>query len=251
MVIINGEVNSEKSALLDSGFYFGLGVFETILVLDKPIFLEQHINRLNNGLGKLGINKTIKASYIADCIEKNELYHCVLKVVVTEENIVVTTRQSNYKNEDYRRGFKLKVSDLRRNQYSHTVYLKSLNYSDNIIEMKRAKVEGFDEVLFLNTQDQLAEGSVSNIFFVKDSKIFTPKLQCGILDGIVRDWVIENFPVQEGYFTLEDILVADEVFITNSVVGIMKVISINDKKFNSGAIVEEISEGYKAYIDKG
>jgi 4-amino-4-deoxychorismate lyase len=250
MVIINGAINSEKGELLDSGFYFGLGVFETMMVTDKPLFLQQHINRLNSGLRRLGINKSLEIGYILECIREHKLYHCVLKVVVTEENIIVTTRQSHYKTEDYNRGFKLKVTDLRRNPYSHVTYVKSLNYSDNLIEMKKAKAEGFDEVLFLNTDDKVAEGSVSNIFFTKRDRIFTPKIQCGILDGIVRGWVINNFSVEEGCFSLEDILEADEVFITNSIIGIIKVISINDKKYCSGAAVKAISDSYKEYINK-
>lgn len=250
MVIVNGEVNSEKSGLLDSGFYFGLGLFETIMVTEKPMFLREHINRLNSGLRKLGIDKTIDENYVLDCIRKHNLYNCVLKLVVTEENTIITTRQSPYKAEDYIRGFKLKVSSLRRNPHSHVTYLKSLNYSDNLIEMKKIKAEGFDEVLFLNTEDKLAEGSVSNIFFLKGDKIFTPKIQCGILDGIVRSWVIDNFTVEEGSFSLEDILEADEVFITNSIIGIMKVISINDYKYCSGAAVKTISDRYKQYISE-
>lgn len=251
MVIVNGQIKGEDFTLLDSGFYFGLGLFETMKVINKPLFLMQHIYRLNSGLAKLGISRKIEEGYVLECIRKYNIQNCVLKLVVTEENIIVTTRQIPYMPEDYNRGFTLKVSDIRRNPYSHTAYVKSLNYTDNLIEMKKAKEEGFNEVLFLNTGGKIAEGSTSNIFFIKDDKIFTPNIQCGILNGIVREWVLTNFKVQEGSFSLEDILTAEEVFITNSVIGIMKVTAINDSKFNSGAKVKDISDCYEDYITKG
>lgn len=248
MIIINGNVENEK-IILDNGYYFGRGVFETILVKDRPIFLSQHCERLKRGLSVLNISAVIDEDYITRSVEQYNIHDCILKVVVTEKNIVLSTRQSVYKPEDYIRGFKVKFSKLKRNPYSHTTYLKSLNYTDNVLEKEKAAQEGFDEVLFLNTNDELAEGSISNVFLVKDNKIFTPEVGCGILDGIVRGWVLDNFEVCEGRYTIEDVKKADEVFITNSVMGIMKVDTIDGfKKYESNVVYEIVRNKYEELI---
>ena len=249
MVIINGEISSECNIVLDSGFYYGRGVFETILVKNRPVFLKQHCERLKRGLEKLGVVNEAGEVYIKECVRKYDIHDCVLKVVATEKNTVVITRDITYKPEDYLRGFCVKLSSLRRNPFSHITGLKSLNYTDNIIEKEQAMREGYDEVIFLNTQNELAEGSMSNLFFVKEGIIYTPDKTCGILNGIVREWVLENFEVNEGKYTLEALLGADEVFITNSIMGIMKVKAIeNTKIYGEDKIYKLVRHRYEKEI---
>ncbi len=236
MVIVNGKITDKDEVILDSGFNFGRGVFETILIKSEPMFLKQHLERLKNGLNVLKINNYVDEHYLLNILQQFEISNCVLKIIVTEKNIVISTRQSAYKDENYKRGFKLKLSNLRRNPYSYTTYLKSINYTDNILEKEQAAQEGFDEVIFLNTREELAEGSVSNVFFVKDNCIYTPSIECGILNGVVRDWIINNYDVIEGRFTTKDIENAEEVFITNSVMGVMQVSSFLDINYTNGPV---------------
>ncbi|MCF0149719.1 MAG: 4-amino-4-deoxychorismate lyase, partial [Clostridium sp.] len=96
--------NAEKITL-DSGYFFGRGVFETILVKRKPIFLEEHIDRLNNGIRVLGLGEEILVEDILNIIDKYSIENCVLKIVVSEKNIVIETRDNKYKLEDYLKGF--------------------------------------------------------------------------------------------------------------------------------------------------
>lgn len=249
MIIINGKAENEGKLVLDSGYNFGRGVFETILVNEKPLFLQQHYERLIKGLSLLGISSTIDGNYISEIVEQYNIRDCVLKVIVSEKNVVISTRQSTYRPEDYDRGFKLKLSNLKRNPYSHTTYLKSLNYTDNIIEKEIAASEGFDEVLFLNVHDELAEGSVSNFFFSKDDQLYTPDINCGLLNGIIRGWVMDNFTVSTGRFLLEDLGKADECFLTNSVMGIMKVSEIEGvKKFSTDRTIKDIRNKYDSFF---
>jgi len=249
LVIINGEISKECNIALDSGFYYGRGVFETILVKNRPVFLKQHCERLKQGLLKLGVSNEVDEAYIIECVERFNIRDCVLKVIVTEKNTVMTTRDIAYKPEDYQKGFCVKLSSLRRNPFSHITGLKSLNYSDNILEKEQASYEGFDEVIFLNTQNELAEGSMSNIFFVKEGIIHTPDKSCGILNGIVREWVLGNFEVIEGKYPLEDLLNADEVFITNSIMGIMKVKALgNLRLYGESKVYNLVRLGYEKEI---
>lgn len=248
MIIINGYVSSSDKFILDNGFNFGLGVFETILVQNKPLFLHEHLQRLNIGLKVLNLQKRIEEAYLLNILEVYKIKYCALKIIVTEMNIIISTRALSYTPEQYISGFKLKISNLKRNPYSHTVYIKSLNYTDNYLEKEKAKLDGYDEVLFTNIYEKIAEGSLSNIFFIKDKEIFTSSIDVGILDGIIRGWVINNFRVCQGHFVLEDIFNSDEVFLTNSIMGIMKVKSINGVAYNQCSIYDDIRGNYEKMI---
>lgn len=248
MIIINGYLRNMDKFILDSGFNFGLGVFETILVTNKPHFLHEHVQRLNKGLKALNLQNHIDETYILNTLEVHKITDCVLKIVATEENVIISTRKSSYTPEQYTAGYKLKISDLKRNPFSHTTYIKSLNYTDNYLEKQKAKEDGYDEVLFSNIFENIAEGSLSNIFFIKNKEIYTPSIDVGILDGVMRGWVIKNFQVHQGYFALADIFSFDEVFLTNSIMGIMKVQSIDNIIYHHCPIYEEIRGKYQKMI---
>ena len=173
--------------------------------------------------------------------------------MVSERNTIITTRQIPYKGSDYENGYSLGLSEVRRNAYSNLTYIKSFNYVENIIERGIIIDKGYNEALFLNTDGLLSEGAVSNIFFIKNGIIYTPKIKCGLLPGIVREFVIQNssamgFNVEEGEFTYDQLLDAEGVFITNSIMGIMKVSKIDDKVLNQSTVVSEIKRYYDTYV---
>ena len=253
MILINGDLNVDKISL-DSGFFFGKGAFETILVKEKPILLGTHVERLNKAINTLGINKNITEDEIYAGTKKLNCKNCVLKVMVSEKNTIITTREIPYKDSDYEKGFSLGLSEVRRNAYSNLTYVKSFNYVENIIERDKIISKGYDEALFLNTEGFISEGAVSNIFFIENGIIFTPKIKCGLLPGIIREFVIQNslslgFEVQEGEFTLDRLLEAEGAFITNSIMGIMKISKIQDKLINESVVVSEIKRYYDRYVE--
>ncbi len=248
MIVVNGELGEDSKIELDSGFFFGRGLFETILVNDKPVFLKEHLQRLNGGLLKIGIKIQISEEYFLENIKKLNCKNCGIKLAVSEKNIVFTKREIAYKEDDYIKGFKLKVSKIKRNPNSYVTYLKSLNYVDNAIERENALKEGHDEVLFLNNYGYLSEGSISNIFFIKGDKIYTPSIQSGLLPGVVRRWVIDNCHVLEGKFILKDLLNSDGAFLTNSLMGIMKIGRIEKKILKKNDIIDNIRLNYRDYI---
>lgn len=233
---------------LDGGFYFAQGVFETILIKKEAIFLEEHINRLNKSIDIMNLGEHIDTKFIKNFIKEEKLKNIVLKIVVTEKNIVFSTREIKYSKEDYENGFKIKLSSVLRNPTSNMTYIKSLSYNENLYEYNKANKEGFNEVVFLNIYGNIAEGATSNIFIIKDKKIYTPKISDGILPGVVRNWVIENFEVCEKHLNKKDLYSADEVFITNSVLGIMKVVQFEEKKYNTN-VVEKIRSEYEQFIN--
>lgn len=254
MVIINGKYFEEGVTpflTFDDGFSFGKGVFETILIKgSNPILLEKHVERINFAAANLKIKNSITEDYLLNIIKEFNIENCVLKLILSDRNIVITTRDNPYKSNDYSEGFSLTISDVRRNETSMLTYFKWTGYVENILEKQKASDLEYNDTIFLNSKGYLSETSVSNLFFVKDKSIYTPSIRSGILNGTVRDWVISNFEVIEGEYTLDNLLDADEVFITNSVMGVMKVRSINTTNFSAGIITSYISKKYFDFLEK-
>lgn len=244
MIVLNGELKERETVNLDGGFYFGRGLFETMLVKGKPLFLNEHLDRLNKGLASIGIERKVSPREVMDAVAMLQCSDKVLKLTVTDKNVLFTSRDNRYTNENYKIGFSATVSKIQRNSTSPLTYLKSLNYLDNILEYERCRKDGFDEVLFLNSEGSLAEGSLSNVFFIKSGSIYTPSISCGLLDGIVRNFVTKRFDVIEGRFSIHDLKSADSAFLTNSVMGIMKLASLDGTCFGESYKVREIIDAY-------
>lgn len=163
----------------DEGYSFGLGVFETIAVeKGKALFLQEHMERMEQGLKTLGISdekmkKILNHKSIEDFLKESEFKeHGAWKISVSHENVILEIRKNPYEEADYNRGFGLCISKIRRNETSPFTYMKSLNYGDNILEKRKAKKEGYEEPVFLNTKGELAEGATTNLFFCEKWKDF-------------------------------------------------------------------------------
>ncbi|MEI7620777.1 MAG: aminotransferase class IV, partial [Candidatus Falkowbacteria bacterium] len=231
------------------GFQFGRGVFETILVKEEPLLFDRHFDRLTNGISAIGINNDVKREELLEAIRKHNIRNCVLKIIVTEKNIVLVTRESAYKKEDYEKGFGLKVSNLVKDENSRAVYIKSLARLDSMLEKEKALGEGYEEAVFLNTKGFVTEACNSNIFFVKDGIIYTPSIECGLLNGVIRCFVVDNFDVTVGKFTMDQLMLADEAFLTNSVLGIMKVKSIGGRKLDDFSVYHRVRNKYNWFYE--
>lgn len=235
---------------LDSGYLFGRGVFETILIKEEPIFLKEHIERLNKGIEYLNLGDKIEEKFVLDKIKYYNIKNKALKIIVSEKNFILEERELTYKEEDYNTGFSLKLSKVVRSSKSDILKIKSINYLENIIEREKALKEGYNEVIFLNEKGFLTEGSISNIFVVKDKNIYTPHENSGLLKGTIRNFLINNYDIKETNISLEDILNCDEVFITNSLIGIMKVSKFEDKIYKKNNITKGIRKEYEDKIGR-
>ncbi|WP_105615705.1 aminotransferase class IV [Vallitalea okinawensis] len=207
----------------DKGYMFGIGAFETILITDHAVFLESHIKRLNYTLTQLDLNKALDIDEVRLKIKEMGIKSCALKIMVSEENTIYNIRKIPYVEEDYLKGFRLTVAPIKRHSTSPFVYMKTLNFGDNIVARQKALDKGFNECLFLNEHNLVAEGSISNLFAVKGECIYTPHADTGLLKGIVRQWVINHFKVREERIDLDFLRSCDGMFLTNSLMGIMPV----------------------------
>ncbi len=221
----------------DEAFDFGLGLFETIAVEDRrPIFPQKHLERIRNSMKQLGISNPQAdtdlhidriSALAADC----PLGRYALKISVSRENLLFTTRPGGYLPADYEKGFCLRTSRILRNETSPFTYHKTMNYAENITEKRRARADGFDEPVFLNTKGYLTEGATTNLFFICEGEIYTPSIVSGLLPGILRSYLLETETVVEQLISPKELSHFEEAFVTNSLLGIMPVASIDEQQF--------------------
>ncbi|MEY8428413.1 aminotransferase class IV [Lachnospiraceae bacterium 46-15] len=231
--------------VLDEGYLFGLGAFETVAVYDRPVFLDRHLARLAEALEFLGIRSRVTEDEIYTYLEGRNIRTGVLKIVVSGENKLFLPRENHYTREDYERGFVMDFSEVRRNESSPFTYYKTLNYGECILEKRQGAARGLDEMIFLNGRGEICEGAVSNVFFVRKGEIFTPRLSCGLLPGIMRGYVMECCDVEERKILPGSLGEFEECFVTNSLMGIMSVRRLGAYEFMERDTAKCLQEKYR------
>ena len=131
------------------------------------------------------------------------------------------------------------VSSVRRNETSPLSRIKSLNYLDNLLAREDARRHGADEAILLNTRGFVAEGSASNVFLVQQGSLLTPGVESGALPGITRRVVLElvsavGLEPVESEIEMSVFGDASEAFLTNSVVEIMPLTSLDGRPVGPG-----------------
>ena len=239
-------IYGEYKILIDEGLFFGRGVFETILWKGRPIFLNEHLERLKKSMEKIGL-LPLEEKILKEYLDKLYIKNKGVKITVTPLNIIITEREINYKEEDYNRGMKLTISKVRRNSTSNLCYIKSTCYIENLIEKENAKKAGYDDVIFLNENGYVTETSCANIFIVKNKDMFTPKIEDGLLGGIIREEIIKNCKVEKKSITIEDLKDSEEVIITNSLMGVMHISEIDNIKYSNNQVSYTLNEELKLW----
>ena len=230
----------------DDGYSFGRGAFETIKVVDgKPLFLDKHLSRLKKSLRFFGIEKDIDEGKIYAYINSSEEKNFALKLIVSDKNFLLTSRPDNYREDN--KNYKLILSEVRRNSSSKVIYHKSLSYYENIMEHRWAQDRGYDSALFINEREEVCETSFANIFLVRNGEIFTPTISSGLLKGTMRDYILESYKVKEDVISFKDIDTYDEVFISNSLMGVRNVSLINNVNFNKDEVTRLIQRNLKEF----
>ena len=270
-IYFNGKFVRQDEArlsVLDPGFLYGQGIFETMRAYQGRVFrLDSHIRRLLDSLVIIGIDAPLEAGSLKEavkrCLKENDLKDAYVRLTVwqgEDNKVKVMAIAKPYRfpgKEDYQKGFKAMLSASRQNEFSPLCRVKSANYLRLLLAYQEAKKNNFDEALLLNTKGFLAEASRSNIFLVKDKCLLTPALDCGCLPGITRDTVLalagkEKIKAIEARLTLEDLGRAQEAFLTNSLIEVMPLVSLDGKPVNKGApgeMTQRILKRYRALIN--
>ena len=242
----------------DMGFLYGFCLFETFLMDRhyKIFLLERHIDRMLNSVNyfkiDIGVETDKFKAIIKHHIDENKSDNTIFRVTLSAGNkhkgispsLSFSKRENTYTPEKIAEGCSLHLSEVRKSESSVILQHKTSNYLENYVLLQEALGNGFDDVLFSNSKEQITETSKSNIFFVKSGTLYTPDMSCGLLPGIIRGWIIERanyYGVNciQGVFHIEDLLNADEVFVTNSVFGIMHVKCIENKTIGVGKAGEK------------
>jgi len=255
-VYLNGKFVDHDKAVIpveDRGFMLGDGVYEVVRLYNGyPFYLDRHLERMQNGLNAIRINFDVKEleKICYEIIKINDLKEANLYIQVTRG---VAPRQHHFP-EDIRPTVLIMsypaapISQKIRQQGVKIVLLpderwnrcciKTIQLLPNVLAKQQAKAAGAFEAVFCRG-DIITEGSSSNIFIVKDEKIFTCPLKENILGGITRSVVMdiieaEGLEVHEREFTRQELLDADEVFLTGTTTEVMPVVDVDGKEISTG-----------------
>jgi branched-chain amino acid aminotransferase len=286
VIYLNGQLVPRFEAKLspfDHGFLYGYGLFETMRAYNGHIFrLDSHLTRLRCSAESIGLTHSIltteegKQSLKAACmatLEANELKEARTRLTVSagegdmtpdpttcsNPTIMITARNLDpLPPEKYGTGFKATVSFLRRNSQSPLSRLKSTCYMENILARMTARASGYDEAIFLNEQGYLAEGSTTNVFLVSNGELITPCFESGVLPGITREAVLEtartsNVKATERWVELNELIEAQEAFVTNSILELMPLVSVEGRAIGSGKpgkLTRDLLFAYRKLVDE-
>lgn len=258
---INGELVNMAAAVVpvtDHGFLYGLGLFETFRTYQGvPFLLERHLERMASGCRELGIPFTATAAevtdWISDLLLANELQDAYVRYTVSAGEAPLGLPSGDYAKPNhivlakalpepspslYENGKMLQRLLTPRNTPEGEVRFKSLHYMNSILAKRELNGYGQHvqsaEGLQLTRDGHVAEGIVSNVFWVRQGVLYTPALATGILPGITRAVVLElaaqqGMLCQEGLFPWEELLQADEIFLTGSVAELVPVTTLRDQ----------------------
>ena len=280
---MNGKLVPFKNAkvhVLTHALHYSTSIFEGIRCYNTPngsaIFrLPEHIDRLFNS-AKLysmkipyskkqitdGIIKTVKASKLKECYIRPLAYYGYGTMGLTpiKNNVDVSISCWEWKMGESKAGkftgAKCKISKwIRIDSKSQPMQAKSAaNYSNAALARMEALNAGYDEAIMLNNKGHVAEGSAENIFVVKNGRITTPPLDADILDGITRDSAIKllksnKIKVIEKNLKINDLLKADEIFMTGTAAEVKSVTRVNKTKIGNGKIGEVTKELQESFMD--
>ncbi len=278
-VFVNNKlVPSEKAtvSVFDHGLLYGDGVFETLRSYNGVIFkLDAHLKRLkrSSSLIKLHLpySRVKLRSIIYDTLRANNLSDAYIRVSVTrgegpigldtslcqEPNlIVITKRFTPYPDQLYKKGVKVIVSEIRRNlKEAINPEIKSLNFMNNILAKSEAIKRKAFEAIMLNYKGHVTEGTVSNIFMVKEGNVITPPIDSGILNGITRKTILHilknmNIKTIQKNIRLKELYNADEVFLTNTSLEVMPVRQLDKARYKERDITNSVRIEFKKVVQK-
>lgn len=246
---------------------FGEGLFETFRVYPgrKLCFVKEHLERMASGCRFFDISFSLKEAKKAlfsslNTIPEDKDIRLRLNLITygsdTVERVDFSTEWQPLPNMPgwQKEGVKIGITPFRRFSGSPLVRFKTTSYLENITAFRQARSRGFFDALFANERDEITEGSISNIFFIKENRIITPSVEAGLLPGITRKKIIElahssGIPIKELRITLAELDHFESAFVTNSVIEILPVMSIEHVQYRSSTLIGILREKYRHLVE--
>ncbi|MFQ5543963.1 MAG: aminotransferase class IV [Nitrospiria bacterium] len=245
-------------SVFDSGFLYGDGLFETFRAYSGKIFaLQKHLDRLAISSKQLQLSlppDSILKKRLNETLERNHLKEAILRLTITrgtcpagfrpdlcgKTTLVISARPVQYFPDQYRKGVSCIILGIKRTSPTGIEpFPKSLNFLNNVLGKLEVHRRKAFEGIFLNKKNQLTEGTISNLFWVKGDILFTPSESATILKGITRNIVIDltkkiGLRVAEGRYPQEDLFNSDEAFLTSTGIALMPITSMEGHPIGSG-----------------
>ncbi len=274
-VFLNGSLVDSAAAQIsihDSGLLHGVGLFETMRAYDQRVFgLHDHLDRLFTSAQALQISVTQSRETIINGVREvlhaNGLTDARLRLTVTpgsmlnfdqdkapDSTLIITcSKLQPYPAEYYEKGMTVVVSACKQNPDDAIAGHKTLCYLPRLLALQQAQAAQAGEALFFTTANRLAEGCISNVFLVSKQTLITPPLDTPVLAGVTRAKVIElaheqEIDIEVRACVIKDVLGADEIFLTNSIMELMPVGRIERHPVGNekpGPIYKTLREAYQ------
>ncbi|MBL7915736.1 MAG: aminotransferase class IV [Bacteroidia bacterium] len=258
-IIYNGHLlpSGDAFATADSrALRFGDGIFETIKVVDgRILFLDDHILRMQEGMRTLSMSLPVEnlphfvADQILKLLEANKTTSARVRITIwrsgsgfylPENNVSeILFSASHLDQKNYhldKSGLSVGILTGQQKSPGDLANIKSLNSQLYVFAAIKGKEMGFDEMLICNTNWNIIESTSSSIFIVTGRSLVTPPLSDGCIAGVMRKNIIRialnaGIQVTEHSITESDLIVADEVWLTNVIQGIKVVVSFREKNY--------------------
>ena len=251
------DIDKACISVTDSGFLYGAGLFETMRSCNGVVFaLKDHLDRLFCSANSLSINNIYDRKYITEAIYKvlkaNELTDARLRLTLTggpmslseqpKPTLLITaTKLQAYPPEYYKNGVLVVLCPFRQNPAEPIYGHKTISYFSRMIGLNLAHRKKATEALWFTVDNRLAEGCISNVFLVKDSVLCTPPVETPILAGVARKTVCQlamrnSIELVEKDLSIDDLLSADEVFLTNVIMQIMPISKVEKHTVGNGKV---------------
>jgi branched-chain amino acid aminotransferase len=251
IVNVNGHISGEREAVvpvLDHGFLYGEGVYETLRTYnERPFLLDRHLRRLRTSAEMINLRvplsddqfdariaETARAAAARVAPAGTEWYIRILltrgvgeltydpAACPTPSVVIIVKPFEPPKAEAYEQGVTVAlVSTIRNHPGAVNPLIKSNNLLNNALAMHEALKRGAFEGIMRNYRGELSECTMSNLFVVTNGQVLTPPLEAGLLAGITRELVFElgtdeGVPVRDAVLRDQDLFDADEVFLTST-----------------------------------
>jgi branched-subunit amino acid aminotransferase/4-amino-4-deoxychorismate lyase len=288
-VYLNGRMVPIKEARVsveDAGFQHAVGLFETMQAWNGIVFgLDEHLQRLATSAQELGLARELNIAPLAEAVRKtlqhNKLTEARLRLTLTAGEVsmlkppaaepppptllIVASPPTQYDPAYFQQGVTVVIAPPAANPFDPLAGHKTLAYWGRLRTLRQAAAAGAGEALWLNVTNHLASGAVSNVFLVKDGSLLTPfargeevaaALPAPVLPGVTRAAVIDlaqqaAIPVQRRMLSVNDLLEADEVFLTNSSWLLLPVTKVEKKAIADGKVgpvTTKLREGLLAKV---
>jgi aminodeoxychorismate lyase len=276
IVFLNGKFVAEEKAtvsVLDRGFLYGDGLFEGVLFKrGRPFRWFEHMNRMAEGIEflKLTVPYTPKQleQFALELVKRNRMADCILRLSLSRgitargysprnairPAIVMTVHPLPSLDEKKTPRWRVITASLRLPVNDPLTRFKTANKLIQVLARAEADAADAQEAILLNSAGYLAEGTTSNIFWVKNNEVFTTPLSSGALPGVTRGAIIElcvtmKLKCREKKARPAALHQADGAFLTMTSMGVIEIASLDKRPLRRSPLVTKIWAGYRELVE--